>query len=99
MTLSTVLGEDVILNIVSPKSQTEDTSKMTLLDTALFKYVKLGSGIDAVWAVFAIICGVINGGFMYQGYMGSVEVLGKVRIMPDDYESPAEMTEIIYTDE
>ena len=51
------------------------------------------SGIDAVWSVFSIICGVINGGLMYQLYVTTVDVLGKVRILPDDYESPSEMTE------
>ena len=36
--------------------------------------------------------GVISGGFMYQSYVTSVEVLGKVRIIPDEYEAPPEMT-------
>ena len=70
---------------------------MTLLDSKLFKYLNYKSGIDGVWAVFAIIWGVINGGFMYQGFIAAVELLGKVRILPDDYESPSEMTNEIFS--
>ena len=42
--------------------------------------------------------GVISGGFMYQSYVTSVEVLGKVRIIPDEYEEPPEMSAEEYTD-
>ena len=56
----------------------------------LFKYVK-DTGNDAVWMVISIILCAINGGLMFHSYITTVEVLGKVRIIPDDYVSSSEI--------